>query len=926
MRLVDLRPAFALCLIVTFAVPATGAVSFRTVEEEDALVDGSENPQAITIADVDGDGVGDLIAVEPELDTVTVFLNDGDGELDFGEGFDTDGEGPVAVATGRFNADNFIDLVTANSLEGTVSVLLNDPEGSGFFDEEDPRRFQVAANPIGIAVGDFNGDTRADLAVLSPDTIYLLQGNGDGTFSAFNPATISTRSNDSYAIAVGLLNADSNPDLAVTNRDGGQVVVFLGNGNGTFNFNGFVSGVGSAPTGIIIADADGNQTNDLLVVDSEALIFDEVRLLRNNGEAEFAAGESVTSGENPLAITGFDIEPDGKVDLGVTTTNPDQISVLCQPSMKCTQVFGSDLEAGIWRPAVGGTIPGCTSSGQVAIASGKLNNDDMDDLIALEGDLTTLCVIINTSTNSGVDTPTPVITMAATPTPTGPTATPTVTPTPTDTATPTQVPTIGLGVCSTNDLLAGTSLGRPVSVTNGDFNRDGTPDIAVADETGNRIAILLTTLTGGGENCQGLTLGLGPPVLVTGPSGVVAADFNRDGSDDLAVIGSQGLSVFYGNGAGGFSASAANPMPAGGEPSDIAVTDFNRDSTPDLIVSDAATSNVSIFIGTRDLAQPFGSGGRCGMPVGRRTNRVIATDLNADGRSDFAVTGPETLDIGVFLQLAGATLTCGNIEASFQGQTPLGDLPGEPTGLVAGVFAQTDNIPDLVVITANAGTGFALMFEGRAAGTGVTYQRGTDTAVPTPKVGGQVAAPSAIGTGDIERDGKIDLLITDLRNDTLAEFRGQGSGGLGVGLDTLALSDPVGGPVALTVKDIDRDGRDDVVVANAANGTLSYLLSGKRLFTPTPTATAPPTPTTPAPTAVGTATSSPTITQTPTRSRRPSATPTPVPTNTQRGVVSLSGGGCNIDDTSHDSGAGLLAAFALILFTFRRRAPAPSRG
>jgi hypothetical protein len=924
MRLADLRPALALCLILTVAVPAAAVVSFRTTEEEDALLDGgSDNAQAVTIADVDGDTLGDVIAVEPGADVVTVFVNAGEGELNIGEPFDTEGAGPVAVATGLFNGDTFVDIVTANSGENTISVLLNDVDGEGFFDDEAPRRFQVAANPQSIAVGDFNGDTRADLAVLSPDALYLLQGNGDGTFSAFNPASIFPRTSNSTLVKAGLLDANNTLDLVILNRDsaqGGQAAVFLGGGDGTFTFNGFVN-VGSALTGLVISDADGDLMNDLIFVDSEAILLDEVRLLRNAGDATFEAPESVTGPEAPLAITALDVEPDGKVDLAVTTVNDDQIFLLCQLSDKCTQVTGGGLEAGIWRSGVGGTIPGCTDGGQVAIASGKLDDDNMDDLVALKGDLSTLCLMLNASSAGAEPTATPIGTVA-TSTPTGPTPTPTETRTPTNTATPTEVPTIGLRECEVPNV-DGTEFDQPVSVTTEDFDRDGTRDVAVADRAAGRVITILTTLGVPDDDlCNAFSRRLGASLEVTAPRALVAADLEPNGTADLVVIGTQGLSVFFGNGSGGFVASSANPIPAGNEPSDIAVSDFNRDSIADLIISDEGSEDVSIFLGTRQQAQPFS--GRCVMPVGRQTNKVIAADLNVDGRSDFAVTGPQTRDVGVFLQMPDATLACGTIDESFQGQTVL-NLPQsrQPVGLVSGLFAQTDSIPDLVVaMRQDNASGSVLLFEGRAAGTGVTYVGGTPVLVPTPKGGTQIAVPSAIGTGDIERDGRPDLILTDTGNDSLAEFRGQ-NGGVGVPLEPLLLGAGLD-PVDLEVADIDGDTRDDVIVADAT-GSVIYLLSGLRLATPTPTVTNTPAATTP-PTVAGTATLSPTITQTPTRSRRPSSTPTPLPTNTQRGVVTLIGNGCNVDNTSGDSCSLPIAAFALTLFTLRRRALARLRG
>jgi len=916
MRLADLRPGLALCLVLIAAAPVEARVSFRTTEEADALASGSDNPQAVTIADVNGDGIGDVIAVEPDSDEVTVFINDGEGELEGGEPFFTNGARVVAVATGRFNADNFIDIVTANADDGTISVLLND--GEGVFDDEDPSRFLVAANPMGIAVADLNGDSRDDLAVLSPDVVYLLQNGGDGTFSPFVPATISTRSSNAFAIADGFLDSNNIPDLIISNPSSGQFVVYLGTGTGTFNFNGFIT-AGAEPTGLVIADANGDLTNDLIAVDSDSgALTTELLFLPNDGDALFPMTEFGTGPQEPTAITTLDVEPDGKVDLALTSSL-DEIFLLCQLSDKCTELPSSTIEVGIWRSSVAGTIRGCQDGGQVAIASGKLNGDSMDDLVALQGDLTTLCIMINTSSVGADPTATPVGTVPN-PTPTGPTPTFTETRTPTNTPTPTQIPTIGLREC-TEESAGGTSFGRPVSVTTEDFDSDGTRDVAVADQTGNRILILSTSLGAPSDDiCAAFDIELGTPLTVTAPETVVATDLDRNSRADLVVIGAQGVSLFYGNGQGAFVPSAANPIAAGTDPSDVAVTDFNRDSTPDLIVSDAASEDISIFLGTRQPNQPFG--GRCAMRVGGRTNKVIAADLNVDGRSDFAATSAQNRAVSVFVQRSNASFNCADIGDSFQGQSTL-NLPqgSQPSGLVSGIFVQTDSVPDLVVSLTQAGAnGTALLYEGRAAGAGgVTYVQGTAVAVPTPKGGTQAAVPSAIDTGDIERDGQPDLILTDMANNSVAQFRGQPSGGLGIPLDALVLEGSQG-PVDLDVADIDRDGRDDVVVANAGNGSVTYLLSGLRLPTPTPTVTNTPMATSTTPPGAGTATASPTTTRSPTRTRRPSATPSPAPTNTKRGVVTLSGGGCTVDGGSNDDGTLMLAAVALMAFVFRRRA------
>jgi hypothetical protein len=120
-------------------------------------------PQAISVADVNGDGKLDLIIANNQGASVTILLGNGDGTFTAALGSPvTVGNGPYAVAVADLNGDGKLDLVTANFGDNTLSILLGNGDGT-FTPSGSP--IAVGTEPSSIAVGDFNGSGRLGLAV-----------------------------------------------------------------------------------------------------------------------------------------------------------------------------------------------------------------------------------------------------------------------------------------------------------------------------------------------------------------------------------------------------------------------------------------------------------------------------------------------------------------------------------------------------------------------------------------------------------------------------------------------------------------------------------------------------------------------------------------------------------------------------------------
>ena len=193
------------------------------------------------------------------------------------------------------------------------------------------------------------------------------------------------------------------------------------------------------------------------------------------------------------------------------------------------------------------------------------------------------------------------------------------------------------------------------AIATADFDRNGLPDLAVANSGRNSVTILLNTR---GELTRGadVPVGLGPFDLATG-------DFNRDGIPDLAVANADGnsISVLLGNGAGGF---ARADIPAAAQnPRGLVAADVNNDGRLDLIYTGYATRLVQVLLGT-------GSGtftkGASYISAVANPQGLDTADFNHDGFLDVAVT---------YAGAGSMRILYGNGGTSFSGKTIASGVP-----------------------------------------------------------------------------------------------------------------------------------------------------------------------------------------------------------------------------------------------------------
>src|SRR5688500_2743509 len=228
------------------------------------------------------------------------------------------GTNPHGVATADLNADGVQDLVSANAGSSNVSVLLG--TGGGSF--RAPATFATGAAPKTVAAARLDGDTSLDLVTANQDanTVSVLRGVGDGTFAARVDYQACNRPHE---VAVGDFNGAGSPDLAVACWGGAVVAVLLGTGPGTYGPPTMYA-TGFGPHSVVATDLNGDGRADLAVADHDS---DSISILLGRGDGTFAAAASYAAGSRPHSIRAGDLNRDGRVDLVTANDSSNNVSV-----------------------------------------------------------------------------------------------------------------------------------------------------------------------------------------------------------------------------------------------------------------------------------------------------------------------------------------------------------------------------------------------------------------------------------------------------------------------------------------------------------------------------------------------------------------------------------------------------------------------
>ena len=631
---------------------------------------------------------------------------------------------PHGLAVGDFNRDGHADLAVGRYWDVALDVLLGD--GAGGLTLAHSVSFVGGTTLESVVAADFDRDGKLDLAVAeaAPNQIALLRGTGSGTFSppSYHLVGLFPRS-----LAVADFNRDGKPDLVAAAQDG--AFLLMGDGAGGFAAPTLYMGAGRYLRHVITADLNRDGSTDVVTVTTRPQIKfpppSRIFVLMGDGTGQLGTAFPYDTGTDESSVAAADFTGDGILDLAAT----DEIGLV---------TFTGRGDGSFAPPTRVFTGP----TGR-AVLGADIDGSGTADVV-VSGHFQTRILL---SLGGGAFGP-------------------------------------------PNSFAMGNFDGF---FTLGDLDGDGRPDLVV--EGDQNVDVRLNTF---GPSCPLAAFGPLPGVAPIGhtPIWLGQGDLNRDGRQDLVATSGQPpqVRILHGDGAGGFVAAAT--LPGGPYPTGVAVADFNRDGFPDLAVSSEVSNDITLLRGSAG-----GTYQSSAIDAGGETYGIFAEDLNRDGRLDLVVSDVLSDQVRILIGNGQGGFSAPQVHAV---PSPWRAYPGD---------LNRDGSPDLAV--AGDLDAVTLLFGDGAGG----FPNRITLSVP--------GRPRSIALADFDRDGAPDVAV-QVTDGPVRVFFGDGAGGFPASVVV-----PAGTSArAMVALDFNGDGRLDLAVAQGggAAGVLLMAGTGNRTF------------------------------------------------------------------------------------------------
>ena len=778
------------------------------------------NPYDLASADLNLDGLPDVVTANTGLDNASVFLNNAGGvpgtfaaRADYAAG-----DGPGGVALGDLNADGLPDLVLTNTTANTLTVRLNQTGTPGTFGAATTVALPAGSAPYKVALADADNDGDLDVftAHAGTDRVNWRANDGTGTLGASTLITLPAGAAP-RGLALGDVDGDGDVDL-VTANTGANTVSVSRYAAGAFGTPTQLT-VGSAtnnPFGVALADLDGDTDLDLLIATDNALA---VRRSYNDGTGTFDPDfGTTTTGSDPGALAVGDL--DGDLDLDFVSANRASNNVSVRLNYPLPTVTGFAPASGTIGTSV--TLTGTHFTGATAVRFGA-------------GSGTTAAFTVNSATSITVAVPPGALTGPVSVTGPGGTGTSAATFTVNVMAVSALAPVANLrnaartanavvtfdrnvtNVAATQQALRAFS-GQRAGLRFGTQGATGTVSGAnltlnptVDFRPGETVQLTATTAatsvtgalrlrrgyvwqltaaagTGTGTYAPGSTASTGG-----GTSGVVLGDVDTDGDLDLVATNYDGNTVSIRLNDGNGAYSGTTNLAAGTNPWGVALLDYDGDTDLDLAVVAQGTAQVRLF--ANNGSGTFAADGIITADF-TTPNLVQAGDMDGDGDLDLVVT--DVSGTTVLLNADGAGAFVEGFSAS--------DFEG--TGLALG---DVDGDGDLDVMTGATDTPYGLRL--------LLNDGGGSLGAPTTLVA--PAGCEGLTLADLDGDNDLDA-VGAFTNGTLRVHLNTGSGSFGA---ATVLTVSGAHLTAVRAADTDGDGDLDLLAANTNAGTVGRWLN-----------------------------------------------------------------------------------------------------